>query len=97
MVVRRGMPRPPSFHDPRLVKSPAGYFVNVMTKGFGRMDSYADRLSPDDRWAVAAYIRALQASQDAPLSALTPSERERLNAEPPATSTRTALGDLASW
>ncbi len=63
MVVRRGFPRPSSFHEPRLRAAPAGYFVDVMANGFGRMYSFADRVSARDRWKVAAYIRALQLSR----------------------------------
>jgi mono/diheme cytochrome c family protein len=60
MVVQRGFPRPPSFHEARLVSAPDSYFVDVITHGHGVMYSYADRVPPDDRWAIAAYIRALQ-------------------------------------
>jgi len=68
MVVRRGFPRPASLHEPRLRAAPAGYFVAVMVSGFGRMYPFADRVSARDRWAIAAYIRALQLSQNAALS-----------------------------
>ena len=60
MVVRRGFPKPPSFHEARLVNAPDAYFVDVITHGHGVMYSYADRVPPADRWAIAAYIRALQ-------------------------------------
>ena len=60
MVVQRGFPRPPSFHEARLVNAPDEQFVDVMTNGYGVMYSYADRVPPADRWAIAAYIRALQ-------------------------------------
>lgn len=60
MVVRRGFKVPPSFHDERLKNSPAGYFFNVITNGFGMMSSYKAELTPEDRWAVAAYIQTLQ-------------------------------------
>jgi mono/diheme cytochrome c family protein len=60
MVVQRGFPRPPSFHDIRLVNAPDEHFVDVITNGYGVMYSYADRVPPADRWAIAAYIRALQ-------------------------------------
>ncbi len=60
MVVRRGYKKPPSYHDDRLKKMPAGYFVNVMTNGFGVMSAYNTELTPEDRWAVTAYIRTLQ-------------------------------------
>ena len=60
MVVQRGFPRPPSLHEARLVAAPDAYFVDVITHGHGVMYSYADRVPPADRWAIAAYIRALQ-------------------------------------
>lgn len=60
LIVQRGMKQPPSFHDQRLVESPAGYFFNVITNGFGVMYSYASRISPEDRWKIVAYVRALQ-------------------------------------
>jgi mono/diheme cytochrome c family protein len=60
MVVRRGFPKPPSFHEARLVNAPDEHFVDVITNGYGVMYSYADRVPPADRWAIAAYIRALQ-------------------------------------
>jgi mono/diheme cytochrome c family protein len=60
IVVQRGFPRPPSFHEARLVSAPDAHFVDVITNGHGVMYSYADRVPPADRWAIAAYIRALQ-------------------------------------
>jgi mono/diheme cytochrome c family protein len=66
MVVQRGFRQPPTYHDPRLVNAPIGHFFDVMTNGFGAMYSYASRVPVDDRWRIAAYIRALQLSQDAP-------------------------------
>jgi mono/diheme cytochrome c family protein len=78
IVPSRGFPHPPSYHIDRLRKAPASYFVDVITHGHGAMYSYADRVSPADRWAIAAYIRALQLSQDAPAAALTDAERARL-------------------
>lgn len=59
-VVKRGFPAPPSFHEPRLVAAPPGYVVDVITHGHGIMYSYADRVEPADRWAIAAYVKALQ-------------------------------------
>ena len=78
MIVRRGFPRPPSFHEPRLRAAPAGHFVGVMANGFGRMYPFADRVSARDRWAIAAYIRALQLSQNAALADATPQDRMSL-------------------
>ena len=66
MIVHRGFRQPPSYHDPRLVTAPVGYFFDVMTNGYGAMYSYASRVAVDDRWRIAAYIRALQLSQNAP-------------------------------
>jgi cytochrome c553 len=67
VIVQKGMPQPTSFHDQRLRDVQIGYFFNTMTNGFGRMYSYASRIPPEDRWAIAAYIRALQLSQNATL------------------------------
>lgn len=64
VIVERGFPQPASFHEPRLQQSPVGYFFNAMTNGFGRMYPY-DRIPPEDRWAIAGYIRALQLSRNA--------------------------------
>jgi mono/diheme cytochrome c family protein len=68
MVVQRGYRPPASFHDDRLRAAPAGHFFDVMTNGFGAMPDYRVQISPRDRWAIVAYIRALQLSQRAPLS-----------------------------
>ncbi|HVO60540.1 MAG TPA: cytochrome c [Terriglobales bacterium] len=65
MIVQRGLKRPPSYHNERLRKAPIGYFFDVMTNGFGVMLDYSQQVSPEDRWAIAAYIRALQLSQGA--------------------------------
>ena len=66
MIVSRGLRQPPSYHDPRLVNAPIGHFFDVMTNGYGAMYPYASRVATDDRWRIAAYIRALQLSQNAP-------------------------------
>ena len=65
MIVRRGFKAPPSFHSDRLRAAPAGHFFGVMTQGFGVMYDYRSRIPREDRWAIAAYIRALQLSQHA--------------------------------
>ncbi|HEY9899073.1 MAG TPA: cytochrome c [Pantanalinema sp.] len=78
IIVTRGFTRPPSLHEPRLVQAPAGHFVQVMAMGYGTMFSYASRVSPEDRWAVAAYLRALQLSQRATLADVPVPERLRL-------------------
>lgn len=64
MVVRRGYPQPPTYHDDRLRNAPDGHFFDVMTNGWGKMNSYAAQISAADRWAIVAYIRALQISQN---------------------------------
>jgi mono/diheme cytochrome c family protein len=65
MIVQRGFRQPPSFHEQRLKDAPAGYFFDVMTNGFGAMQDYSAQVPVADRWAIAAYIRALQLSQGA--------------------------------
>jgi mono/diheme cytochrome c family protein len=65
MVVQRGFPRPPSFHSERLRTAPVGHFFQVITQGYGVMYPFGSRIAPEDRWAIIAYIRALQFSQDA--------------------------------
>lgn len=65
MIVQRGLRRPPSFHIDRLRAAPAGHYFDVMTNGFGAMPDYAAQISVEDRWAIIAYIRALQLSQNA--------------------------------
>jgi hypothetical protein len=81
MIVLRGYKQPSSYHVERLRSAPVGYFVNVMTEGFGVMPSYAAQVPVDDRWAIAAYIRALQYSQNARLAELPPDVRRRVEAD----------------
>jgi mono/diheme cytochrome c family protein len=80
MVVQRGYRRPPSFHIDRLRNEKAGYFFDVMTNGFGAMPDYAAQVSVADRWAIVAYLRALQLSQNARLEDVPAGERPRLQA-----------------
>jgi len=80
MIVQRGFPIPPSYHIDRLRQAPVGHFFDVMTQGYGIMYSYAERVKPEDRWAIAAYIRALQLSQNMKLAELPASERAQLEA-----------------
>ena len=77
MVVQRGFPRPPSYSRATLMKAPPSTFFDAITHGYGVMYSYADRVAPRDRWAIIAYIRALQLSQHATL-AQAPQAREKL-------------------
>ena len=81
-VVKRGMRPPPSYHIQRLREAPIGHFFDVMTNGFGVMPDYAAQVPPGDRWAIAAYIRALQLSQGIPAAELTAEERTRLDHKP---------------
>jgi mono/diheme cytochrome c family protein len=74
-VPSRGFARkPPSYHIPRLQKAPLGYFYDVMTNGFGIMPDYASQISPQDRWNIVAYIRALQLSQSATAADVPPGQ-----------------------
>lgn len=65
MIVQRGFRKPPSYHEERLRTAPVGYFFDVMTNGFGAMQDYSSQVTVPDRWAIAAYIRALQLSRTA--------------------------------
>jgi len=78
MVSMRGMKHPPSFHDARLRQVPNGYTFDVITNGFGGMLSYSTQIPPADRWAIIAYVRALQLSRNAPVSELPPDLRAKL-------------------
>jgi hypothetical protein len=68
MIVQRGLEKPPSYFDPRLLSAPIGHFYDVISNGYGKMNDYSVQVAPADRWAIAAYIRALQLSQHAPAS-----------------------------
>jgi cytochrome c553 len=81
MVVQRGFPQPPSFHIDRLRNAPIGHFFDVITNGYGVMYSYATRVEPEDRWAIAAYLRALQLSHNVKASELPPPEQQKLENE----------------
>ena len=78
MIVQRGFPRPPSFHEQRLRDAPEGHFFNVITHGYGAMYSYASRVEPAERWAIIAYIRALQLARNASLDDVPPEDRPYL-------------------
>lgn len=78
MVVQRGFRHPPSYHIDRLRNAPVGHFFDVITNGLGAMQDYAIQLTPADRWAVAAYIRALQYSQEASINDVPAKERAQL-------------------
>jgi mono/diheme cytochrome c family protein len=78
MIVQRGFPRPPSYFIARLQSAPDEHFYDVITHGHGIMYAYADRVEPADRWAIVAYIRALQASASASVSDVPPEKRSAL-------------------
>jgi len=77
-VVERGLRRPPSLHVARLREAPVGHHFEVMTRGFGVMYDLADRIPAADRWAIVAYVRALQRSQNATIDDVPESERAAL-------------------
>jgi mono/diheme cytochrome c family protein len=79
MIATRGMKHPPSYHIDRLRQAPNGYFYDVITNGFGAMYSYSERIPPADRWAIVAYVRALQLSRNAKAADLPPDLRQQLD------------------
>ena len=81
MVVQRGFPAPPTYHQDRLRQAPIGHFFDVITNGTGRMPPHGYLIPTEDRWAIAAYIRALQLSQFAPREMLTESDLQQLAAQ----------------
>jgi mono/diheme cytochrome c family protein len=96
MIVQRGFKVPPSFNSDRLRQAPAGHFFEVMTRGFGVMYDYRSRITPEDRWAIAAYIRALQLSQHAGADDLDAAKAEaEKTAQAAATPAKSAGGEPA--
>jgi hypothetical protein len=81
MIVRRGFNPPPPYYSEELRQQPIGHFFDVMTRGYGTMYSYATRVPPRDRWAIAAYIRVLQLSQHAEVAGLPEEDKNKLPAE----------------
>ncbi len=81
MIVRRGFHQPPPYYSDELRKQPIGHFFDVMTRGYGVMYSYATRVKPKDRWAIAAYIRVLQLSGHAEVASLSEADRSKLPGE----------------
>lgn len=81
-VVQRGFNPPPSYHSDGLRQAPVGHFFDVISNGFGAMPSYSAQLPVDDRWAIVAYIRALQLSQNASLDDAPPDTRAELESRP---------------
>jgi mono/diheme cytochrome c family protein len=82
VIVQRGMPRPTSYHDDRLRAADDQHFFDVINKGYGAMYSYASRVPPKDRWAIVAYIRALQLSRHASIDDVPPEKRAELSRAP---------------
>jgi mono/diheme cytochrome c family protein len=80
MITLRGMKHPPTYHQDRLRNVPNGYIYDVITNGFGAMNGYSAQLVPRDRWAIVAYIRALQVSRNAHVADLPANLREKLMA-----------------
>src|SRR5207248_10237690 len=78
VIVQRGFPQPPSYYIARLRDAPNQHFYDVITHGYGAMYSYADRVGVEDRWAIVAYIRALQASASAQIADVPPDKRQTL-------------------
>lgn len=84
MVVQRGMRQAATYHQDRLRTAAPGYFYDVITNGFGAMQGYAEQVPPRDRWLIAAYVRALQLSQNATVNDVPAADRGRLDAPPAA-------------
>ena len=83
MIAMRGMKHPPSYHQDRLRQVPTGYIYDVITNGFGAMYGYSAQIPPRDRWAIVAYVRALQLSRNAKVAELPAELREKVM-HPPA-------------
>ena len=81
MIVRRGYARPPSYHTDILRRQPVGHFFRVISRGMGAMPSYSSQISAADRWAIIAYIRSLQLSQNAALTDVPPEQREQIDGQ----------------
>jgi len=77
-IPTRGFRRPPTFHSDRLREAPLGHFFDVVTNGFGAMPDYASQIQPRDRWAIIAYVRALQLSQNIPAASLSAEDQKNL-------------------
>jgi mono/diheme cytochrome c family protein len=93
MVVMRGMKHPPTFHQDRLRQSPNGYFYDVITNGFGAMYGYSAQINPRDRWAIVAYVRALQLSRNAKIAELPADVREKVMHPPSPAETPQPVGE----
>jgi cytochrome c553 len=92
MIVQRGFRKPPSYHEERVRNAPVGYYFDVMTRGFGAMQDYSAQVTAADRWAIAAYIRALQLSQRATVNDVPAERRDELD-QPAAAAQARAAGE----
>lgn len=95
MIVQRGYKRPATYLEDWVLFMPVGFFVNAMTEGYGVMPSYASQVPPADRWAIAAYIKVLQAARNVPYTELTPDQQEVLAQIPAATGARNEASNEA--
>src|SRR5215813_9001573 len=93
MIVMRGMKRPPSYHIDRLRQSPNGYYYDVITNGFGAMYSYSAQIPPRDRWAIIAYVRALQLSRNAKSGDLPDAVRTKVSSASSGDSAAKSMGE----
>jgi mono/diheme cytochrome c family protein len=80
MVARRGFKIPPSLHHDRVRQAPPGYIFQVISNGYGAMGDYANQIPPEDRWAIVAYVRALELSRNATMADATPQGQSKLEA-----------------
>ena len=93
MVVARGFTTPPSYHIPRLRQAPDSHIYNVISHGYGGMYRFSDVITPEDRWKVVAYVRALQAASDSPT--ISPEDKAKLIAKGDRATTVTPPGGIA--
>ena len=97
MIVQRGFSPPPSFHDPETREKSVGYYFSVITNGYGAMPGHAHQIPVSDRWAIVAYVRALQLSQNARLEDVPADQRQQLDAQPtPPAASKPAASPSAS-
>jgi mono/diheme cytochrome c family protein len=80
MIVRRGYKQPPAYSSPEVMQRSDGFIYDVITRGFGAMPDYAAQVAPNDRWAIVAYVRALQASETGTINDVPPADRAKLEA-----------------
>jgi hypothetical protein len=93
MIAMRGMKHPPTYHQDRLRQIPNGYIYDVITNGFGAMYSYSAQIAPKDRWAIVAYVRALQLSRNAKFADLPPDIRDNVLHPPAAKQGGTSMSE----